>query len=379
MIKHIARLLIARWAVRLNAAVHPVRRFRVCVLKNDRLGDAVLALGTIRSLALEFGEENCLLIISKWGAPLMSREFPLATFIVVPMHVTHKELLKTGRQLRFSLGNVSCERVVCLRHQRTDWEEILLSWVSSSTFCVLEPDNDSCLGKGSLKRTVYAKMESRILPDSHFERPFEFNKELWRHAKVLELALGRSVGYRDVSPVFNSIVGARLGRYVLVCPFGSSQIRDFPEELLIRVLLEVRRYTEIPIQLHSDSSRWEDLVSLGESLSDRHSLSVVCGAVVGFDEYIEEIAHADLVITVDTATAHLAVALDRKAIVLHGDAQPDEFVPWGERIRQYWLSNSMPCKGCNWRCIYDRPRCITNVSLTMVAEAVAAVLQWDSI
>lgn len=375
MLKHIARALVSKWASDLNPPSRAQQRYKVCILKADRLGDAVLALGALRLLVSKFGEEECFIIASKWSELLFRHEFPLATIVVMPSHVTHKDLLRTGRQLRLQFGNVMCDQFICLRHQRTDWDEILLSWVKAGAVYVLDPDKASCLEIGSLRRTIFAKVNFRVSEGADRARPWEFNRELWRHAKLLELVLGRALDFRSTRPVLSGTTTGIRGKYILVCPFGSSLIRDFPAELLACVLCQVERYKHLPIQLQSDISRRADLMALEKVLSDQYSLEVECGTVSSVEDYIDEIAGAELVVTVDTAAAHLAVAFDRRAIILHGDAQPNEFVPWGEQKRQRWVSNSMPCRGCNWICVHDRPYCITSVDPAMLAEAVSAVFR----
>lgn len=377
MLKQIARTLVSKWAARLSAAKLSPKQYKICILKTDRLGDAVLALGAIRLLVSEFGEEECILIVSQWGEALMKREFPLATVVTMPLHVTHRDLLRSGRRLRHHLGNIICDRSICLRHERTDWDEILLSWVNTPSKYLLDPDKVSCLKLGALRRTFFAKVKFRISEDTSHERPSGFNKELWRHSRLLENVLGRTIDYRTICPRLVRAVAPRRGECVLVCPFGSAQIRDYPPELLAQLIKEVHRYAQLPIYLQSDAVRRRDLVSLAELLSVQYSLKVECGPVTDVTEYIDLIAGADLVVTVDTATAHLAVALDRRAIILHGDAQPNEFVPWGERKRQQWVSRPMPCRGCNWICVHDRPLCMTDVSATMLSEAVSAVFRYD--
>ncbi len=154
-------------------------------------------------------------------------------------------------------------------------------------------------------------------------------------------------------------------------------MRDFPKELLASVLSDVRRYSDLPIQLQSDASRRGDLMSLAELLSTRYSLKVECAAETDCIGFIQQVAGAVGIITVDSASAHLAAAFNQRAIILHGDAQPNEFVPWGEGKRQLWVSKSMPCRACNWLCVYDRPICMTGVTTIALSKAVASAFRYD--
>jgi ADP-heptose:LPS heptosyltransferase len=90
-------------------------------------------------------------------------------------------------------------------------------------------------------------------------------------------------------------------------------------------------------------------------------------------EFAEAVGRAELVLTVETATAHLAAALDRPAIVLIGGGHFGQFGPWRRSARQVWLTHPMDCFGCNWRCIHPEPYCLTRISSDAVRDAIAQV------
>lgn len=369
---------IGKWASKLRARGRPERRFRIGILKTDRLGDSVLALGAIRLLASQFGEENCVLIASNWGASLFAREFPRMALIEVPSYTSHRRLLDSAYGLRQQFGDVMCEYVVCLRHQRADWDDIVLSWCGGRNSYVLKPSAKSCLGKGAIGRMFYNRSLTEVCETSEECIPIRANREILRHMILLGNLLGRKIEFDEVCPSFTSCRRKHLeSKYVLVCPFGSSRIRDFPVEALGETLREISRHTNAAIRLQADESRRGDLLVLANLLSNSYSLEVECGKALCLAEYIDEIFHTEVIVTIDSAAAHIATALDKRAIILHGDAQPNEFVPWGEQKRQRWITKSMPCQGCNWICVHDRPLCITSVSPTTLKEAVTAVFRED--
>src|SRR5438552_3873027 len=83
----IARLLAGR--VR---ATHGVE-CRVAIVKLDRLGDFVLALGAIKLLVRHFGPERCVLIVSSAAAALAQREFPDVERMILPASQGHGRAL----------------------------------------------------------------------------------------------------------------------------------------------------------------------------------------------------------------------------------------------------------------------------------------------
>ncbi|MGA1129843.1 MAG: glycosyltransferase family 9 protein, partial [Chthoniobacterales bacterium] len=55
------------------------------------------------------------------------------------------------------------------------------------------------------------------------------------------------------------------------------------------------------------------------------------------DQFVASVARADLLLTVDTAAAHLACALDAPAVVIHSGQHPGVYGPYSRSGRQIWL------------------------------------------
>ena len=114
------------------------RNFRGAIVKLDRIGDAVLAVSAIRAILRHHGETECLLIVTPFAAPLLAAEFPATPQLVLPIEVGHKRLLWEGRKARTLLRGIACAEAICLRHQRSDWDELVLSWVGGRRTYVLD-------------------------------------------------------------------------------------------------------------------------------------------------------------------------------------------------------------------------------------------------
>ena len=59
-------------------------------------------------------------------------------------------------------------------------------------------------------------------------------------------------------------------------------------------------------------------------------------------EFLNLIAGAELILTVDTAAAHFATALDRACVVLFSGLHSGMFGPWRRSARQRWLLPEAP-------------------------------------
>ena len=122
---HILRHLLYRLAVQFTRLLPsaPPRHYRLAILKLDRLGDAALALGAIRTLINHFGAKDTLLIVSPIAAPLLRAQFPNAGFLILPAFCQRfcPDILRFLRQHSADLRSLKIDQLVCLRHPPSDY------------------------------------------------------------------------------------------------------------------------------------------------------------------------------------------------------------------------------------------------------------------
>lgn len=104
-----------------------------------------------------------------------------------------------------------------------------------------------------------------------------------------------------------------------------------------------------------------------------------------FAEISPRLRGAALVVSVDTALMHLAVALGAPTLCLASAAYVGEIVPYDERVRPEnvtFMFESMSCEGCLGDCIHPlvdgRFRCVDALSPGNVAAAALELLQSPS-
>jgi len=366
------------WITRLLA--RPLRRepgaraFRAALVKVDRLGDFVLAVSAIRRALAHYGAEQCLLVISPQVEPFAAREFPRTPRLVLPPAVGHKRLLGEGRKARRLLRGISCEEVVCFRHQRWDWDELLLLWLGGRRCHVLDDAGNRELFAAQNTYVFPARERVEfVLPPPAPETPGGPRgcRELEMHRQLLAAVTGRAVNLEEILPRFEQIGSGAVATRIVVAPLGSDPIRDFPAALLVEALRALRTQSSSPVALVGDPSQRPRLLQLVEVLRAAGLTNVECAAPMSVVEFAEAVAQAELVLTVETSTAHLAAAFDRPAVVLIGGGHFGQFGPWRRSARQVWVTQAMDCFGCNWRCIHPAPYCLTRIAPKALQDAVA--------
>jgi len=362
-VKAPAKWLLYRWLARRRRAMgEPYRK--VGIYKADRLGDFVLALGAIRRIVEREGVENCLLILAPYARELAQREFPgVEQAIVEPWHSGLSPLLRYrkahAKEPLFSRG---VSRLVCLRHNRLFQESVVCGSIPANESwgtVTGEPSREPGQWLASLPFDHSYRNFSQVPGECH---------DLARHRTVVGGFLGRKPDEVDVIPRMDWR-GVTEDPYVSVSPFGSAAIRDFPPGLLAAMGRRLWRDHQLPLRLLAppgDVQRYHTLVDRLMADGVPHVAVRICGSLDGL---IDAVAGSRLVLSVETATAHLAGALDRPLVAILGGGHFGWFAPWQRSRRQRWISNRVPCFGCNWLCVQSEPICLTQIPVPAAENA----------
>jgi ADP-heptose:LPS heptosyltransferase len=345
---------------------------RLAIVKLDLLGDFVLALSAIRLLLAHHGEEQCLLVISPAAEPLAQREFPRTPRLLLPASQGHWLALRAATKFRRQLGSFEFEQVICLRHQRWDYDELVLSWMRANEHLRLETGFTERM-RPELRTFWLDAPGAQVWSDEGFTSEGRLCRELARHGALVAAATGSRPNEEEILPMLSA--SAEVDEAVVVTPLSSRPVKDFPVALLIAALKEVRRQSSLPVVLIGSAPQKAQLERLRREIAAREIGEIKVRADLRFEDYVNLLAAAPLVLTVDTATAHLATALDRNTVVLLGGGHYGEFGPWQRSPRQVWLTEHMDCFGCDWRCIHPAPYCLTQISADLLVEAVACRLK----
>ena len=381
----------------LRVLTRPVERrhFRLVILKLDRLGDAVLALGAMRRLMNEHGEADTLLIVSPIAEPLLRGEFPRAAFLVMPAFCERlcPDLIQALAHHARALRGIAAEVLVCLRHQPSDYLHAITGLVNAAkTFATA--------WSGPREHTSLAHPRCETAP--YPEQGGDSCRELEAHRRLLELVFKSPVTLEDVTPRLGSgdsgesarlwgtaipaSQGGRLfsmpneapqagrlcsipGEFLLVCPSAGDALREYPPALLAESARVFREgHPTVPVRLCLPPGA--DGRTLGEAFTRAgvdHSWIHPADA----NALARVIASAGLLLASDSAPAHLATALDKPGVFLLGGGHHGMFAPWSRSARQRWLSHPLPCYHCRWRCTQTEPFCITRIAPRDVAAALA--------
>jgi ADP-heptose:LPS heptosyltransferase len=339
----------------------------LCIFKPDGIGDFVLATGAIRLLVNHFGPENCVLVICPMVQALAELEFPETPKLIVPLFrfTFRPSLFWAAIRPRKLLGALQFDQLVCLRHQRLRFQNLVLHWIVADRHFGLINQPDFYLGSDC----EFVFGNSDAYPKNAREGTC---LELEAHRRVIERSLQREVSADEITPAFRNI-RVEPSDYLLVCPFSRISLKNYPSDLLEIATTHIHRRFGLPVMLSCSPEQCEAATALEERLRQRNVLVMPIQRTSG-QEYLESVACARAVLTVDTATAHIATALNIPTVVILGGGHYGQFGPWRRSGKQEWVTNSLSCFHCNWRCTELEAYCITRVSPASLEKAMLRVL-----
>ena len=343
------------------------RHFAVCIYKPDRIGDFVLALGAIRKIVDRFGEKNCVLVISPLVKELADLEFPDSPKVEVNSFENPCRLNVFFQFLRCRrrLGGMVFDRMVCLRHQRVRMQNLLLS-------CIRAKESF-----GLINQKPYHLGDQREFSFSH-SSPYPSQQvhglclEMEAHRIVVQQTIETKVDSAHIYPSFRRLQ-ANPQEYVLVSPFASMPIRDYPENALVSVLVAIHHTHPFPVRISFSTQQRERAERLFKMLH-LEGVPVEPLQSTSIHEYLVMVSRAKCVLTVESATAHVATTLNIPTVVWIGGGHYRQYGPWSLSSRQQWVTHPVSCTGCNWNCIETEPYCITKIEVEDVVRAFRTVI-----
>ncbi|MGH7177817.1 MAG: glycosyltransferase family 9 protein [Tepidisphaeraceae bacterium] len=365
------------------AGTPPTRFKKLCIYKRDGIGDFILAISAIRLLVREVGAQNTVLVTWPQAADFAAAEFPDVERVVLEMTDPTRMVQRARvlRNQRARLAQYAFDRLISLRHLRGDDDELALGWIrtqeSLGVVCegAFERSPDTRIHCFRFSRPIVRSVAP--VPDTSDGVCEDFRN----HQALVSSALGRSVGVEEILPVVTSLSPASENYAVVaalpgVFPFAgapSNSIRNIPFNLLEAGIREMRRHSIDGVYLCGSRFQRAALEELARELS-AVDLKVKVSTPASFHEFAVLLSKARCVLSSETGAAHLAVALDKPSVMLIGGGHYGHYAPWTKSPRQIWLTNRVPCFGCNWSCIYPKPICITDIDPSAVTQAIDRVL-----
>jgi ADP-heptose:LPS heptosyltransferase len=320
---------------------------RLFILKPDGIGDFVLATGGLRILAAEFGEQNLLICVKSALVSFAHSQFPHAKIIELPTAARRKVVNLFARNLIsclplwLKLRTTPVDGAVCLRSMRNYLETLLFYSARTKRFFACE--NILLRPEKRVRRYVEAGVRKYFRPElvPYPEKAEEIPLEIEAHRRLVERILDRPVEAGEVLPILHPTIEEH-GDYWICAPITNpSKVYPFPLWKEVFCALKPESLTKSIYLVGSEDQReqLQDLQGLlqGEGISGAQEY-----VPADLVEFLNLVAGGQLILTVDTAAAHFATALDKPCVVLFSGLHRGMFGPWQRSGQQRWLLPEAP-------------------------------------
>jgi hypothetical protein len=325
----------------------------VVVYKVDRLGDWLLAGPSIERIVADGRARGGTVVLWTADESVLIRRWresssKVESFALEPVGAIAK-MRRAWKVMRL-LATYRVRSFICLRHAPEQIRDFVLRYVDAKEIRAL-----SWVIKG--------------------QPPGKVPHEILRHRAILAATDLAPFDPRELLPVLPGRTSAR-GGVVVVAPFSSGIIKDWTDESWVKVAQGMAS-RGFRCELWVGPAQLSRAGALADKITAAGSFPRASVRTGTLGELAAAIEGCAIVLSVDTFAAHLAVAMDVPLVSLIGGGQYGDFGPWQRSARQRWLTNPLPCFGCDWQCTRSRVECMEDISAeSMLGEADEA-LQCD--
>ena len=158
-------------------------------------------------------------------------------------------------------------------------------------------------------------------------------------------------------------LGVDIEKVILVCPFAQSQRKQWS---ILNWAELISRYQDFPIIICGAEKDRESADEI-KNATDHPNIYNLCGKIT-LKQLAVLLKKSKLCVTVDSAPAHFAAAVNCPHVVLLGGGHYGRFLPYSPLTKLVYYP--MQCYNCNWKCRHSEAFCITKISVNMVHKAV---------
>ncbi|MGA2507462.1 MAG: glycosyltransferase family 9 protein [Chitinispirillaceae bacterium] len=212
--------------------------------------------------------------------------------------------------------------------------------------------------------------------------PVENRSELDRYVffmKTLGISIGRAeifptmwISSKDKEKVEGILSQYGLSSFLVLFPCAGSRNRIWPVEKWLALINELIKLTGKDIVLLGGKGDKVICNWLTQSVGNSR-IKNLCG-FMGLRELGEFIKRSSLYIGSETGALQMAVAVKTPAVSIMGGGHYGRFFPYGDLSKNRIVTKEMDCYNCDWNCKYDSEKCVSEISVNNVLDALVGLL-----
>lgn len=322
-------------------------------------------------MAKELSEKNLIIAVREDIAPLAKAQFPQAE--VIPLHLKEKRRLVNLATVNvinclpawLRLLTLRVDAAICLRSMRAYLHTITFylprakSYIACENLLLANPR----MRRPAVENFVRSAFKPTLIP---YPPAGRLPTDVEANRLVAEEVLHRKVSDEEILPTLTPPREVSAKNHWLLCPFSSTKSKDYPAAAWAEALkLLDHERAEAPLHLAAAPSQADRLQDFARTLQSAGITNIHLAPPVPLPDFLQSIAEARLVLTVDTSAAHMACALYSPAVIVSAGQHPGVYAPYSKTGRQKWLLPPPGLSKNEWR---------QHLTPEMVADCVREVL-----
>tara|TARA_B100001123_G_C15290028_1_gene1017136 strand:+ start:161 stop:1318 length:1158 start_codon:yes stop_codon:yes gene_type:complete len=346
---------------------------RCLLIKNDGIGDLILASGIITEISKIFIDKGIKtdLITCEQNKEVAENIQGIHTIYYVSRDDLKLKRSPTSLYIKYTacgprkdinilkqISKIEYSHVFVLRRfMRQSTLAIMLNVKAQEKFCAFQ-----FLTNASDKQAKFCSrgwnrynIDLKIIPESLF------------YQELIKKALNKSI---DITPRLNSHCDKTLTPTVKSIALG---IGGLSSKWCLSNWIQLIEW------LHK--SNWKitilggnDATETAEHLLNRFPNITNYVGLLTFKDNEKILKTVEIYVGNDTGLSHYASLFVQRCFIILGGGTFQRFFPWPKSINQYVLYNGLSCFDCDWRCKYKEKFCLTSITSTDLIKYIKDVL-----
>ena len=294
-------------------------------------------------MARELGEKNLVIAVRADVAPLAKNQFPAAEVIPLPLREKRRVLnLATVNVIHclpawIRLLRLHVDAAVCLRSMRAYLHTITFYLPRAKRRIACE---NLLLTHPRVRRPAVEGFASHFFKTTLIPYPAKgiLPTDIEANRLVASELLQRDVTAVEILPSLKPPRRVIPKNRWLLCPFSSTKSKDYPAEFWAEALQDLTpERGDAALHLAAGPAQSERLQNFARTLEAAGLKNMAMDPPVSLPDFLQATAEARLVLTVDTAAAHMVCALGTPALIVSAGQHPGVYAPYSKNGRQTWL------------------------------------------
>jgi ADP-heptose:LPS heptosyltransferase len=336
----------------------------VILLRMDGIGDSVIFSGALKHIREAYSDTKLTIVVRPYvkslydSCPYIDRliEWNNKSFVWNPIY-----------RLRFlwSISSTKVEVLLCPIWTKSAEVEEFLRTIECVEVVAFETYSDSkTIGRRamfvSVPKTIYREIDRYVFFLKKIISTFQLSSilktEIWLNPK-------------NSANIEKKYPNIKNRKYVAVVPGAGWVMRQWPAEkwilLLLTIQIQYKDYDFVLLGGIDDRSLCEQIKEKVNNQNIRNLCSYF-----NLNELAQVIKNSCLCIGEETGAIHIAAACEIPTICIMGGGHFGRFYPYGDLTKNIVVNRMMDCYGCDWKCIYPTTRCIQEIEIGNVVNAI---------